>query len=179
MTEPGGTQAAVEAQPSLAATAALPPDVMAHVFALLPFNDQHMTVALLCKAWHDWALRQRGGSTSFRPEPRQALPAHAVQDAWDAWDVWPLRGDLMRRGVLVHAARTGDLQLLQWLRAQDPPCPWDEWACTYAAAGGHLGVLQWLRAQSPPCPWWLSGVLGEAQAHRHHAVAQWLQAQGW
>jgi len=33
---------------------------------------------------------------------------------------------------------------LKWLRSQDPPCPWDEWACTKAAQGGHLDVLKWL-----------------------------------
>jgi hypothetical protein len=37
------------------------------------------------------------------------------------------------------------LALLQWLRAQDPPCPWDADTC-YAAAGaeGHTDVLEWL-----------------------------------
>lgn len=45
------------------------------------------------------------------------------------------------------------LEVLQWLRAQNPPCPWDEGSCARAAEGGHLEVLQWLRARSPPCPW--------------------------
>ena len=43
--------------------------------------------------------------------------------------------------------------MLQWLRTQDPPCPWDESTCEAAAGGGHLEMLQWLRAQDPPCPW--------------------------
>nr|UMO79004.1 hypothetical protein [Pandoravirus belohorizontensis] len=50
----------------------------------------------------------------------------------------------------IHGTRT-----LAWLRAQDPPCPWDESACSaaawYADAGG-FEVLRWLRAQDPPCP---------------------------
>ena len=29
----------------------------------------------------------------------------------------------------------------------------DEFACEYAARFGHLHVLQWLRSQNPPCPW--------------------------
>jgi hypothetical protein len=37
------------------------------------------------------------------------------------------------------------------MRAQNPPCPWDEHTCAYAAK--HLPVLKWLRAQNPPCPW--------------------------
>lgn len=32
----------------------------------------------------------------------------------------------------------GHLQVLQWARSQDPPCPWKEWTCTEAAAHGHL-----------------------------------------
>jgi hypothetical protein len=36
---------------------------------------------------------------------------------------------------------------LQWMRSQDPPCPWHNGSCWAAAAGGHLGALQWLKAQ--------------------------------
>ena len=61
--------------------ARLPPDVVAHVFSLLPFNDQHMTVALLSRAWHQWALQQRGGALLFRPRRSQLLPMHAVRHA--------------------------------------------------------------------------------------------------
>ena len=43
--------------------------------------------------------------------------------------------------------------MLQWLRSQDPPCPWEKNTCFAAAMGGHLTVLQWLRSQDPPCPW--------------------------
>jgi hypothetical protein len=38
------------------------------------------------------------------------------------------------------------LEVLQWLRNQDPPCPWNEHTCTAAAANGNLDVLQWLRS---------------------------------
>jgi hypothetical protein len=43
------------------------------------------------------------------------------------------------------------LEMIQWLRSQCPPCPWDNVACTYAARNGHLKVLQWLTSQDPPC----------------------------
>ncbi|BCU03443.1 F-box incomplete domain containing protein [Pandoravirus japonicus] len=46
--------------------------------------------------------------------------------------------------------------VLAWLRAQDPPCPWDEGTCSAAAWYADVGgseVLRWLRAQDPPCPW--------------------------
>ena len=45
----------------------------------------------------------------------------------------------------------GDLNALQ-VRSQDPPCPWDERTCSFAAEGGHLDVLQWARSHDPPCP---------------------------
>jgi hypothetical protein len=38
-------------------------------------------------------------------------------------------------------------QVLQWMRAQDPPCPWDAWTCDVAVACDNLNTLQWLRAQ--------------------------------
>lgn len=68
----------------------------------------------------------------------QALRAAGVQ-----WD----------RETCAGAALGGYLGILQWARAQNPPCPWDELTCAWAAEGGYLGVLQWARAQNPPCPW--------------------------
>ena len=41
--------------------------------------------------------------------------------------------------------------MLQWIRAQDPPCPWDSSVCYQAALNGHLEVLRWARSQG--CPW--------------------------
>jgi len=38
------------------------------------------------------------------------------------------------------AAQDGQVEVLQWLRAQDPPCPWDEE--TWRLATGE--VAQWL-----------------------------------
>jgi len=37
--------------------------------------------------------------------------------------------------------------VLLWLRAQVPPCPWDDNVCSDTAEKGHLEVLQWARAQ--------------------------------
>jgi hypothetical protein len=33
--------------------------------------------------------------------------------------------------------------VLQWVREQKPPCPWDGDTLTYAAEGGHLEVFKW------------------------------------
>lgn len=80
-------------------------------------------------------------------------------------------------GVTAEAADFGQLQVLQWLRALDPPCPWNEGVCNAAAENGHLPVLQWVRAQHPPCPW------GERTCHfatiqGHLEVLQWIVANG-
>lgn len=67
--------------------------------------------------------------------------------------------------------------MLIWLREQDPPCPWDEWATVQAARGGHLHVLRWLREQRPPCPWDRSACLAAAQWVKARDVAEWIEGQ--
>jgi hypothetical protein len=132
------------------ATAAppLPPELQAGVFTLLPFNAQHMTVALLSKTWHDWALQQRDSAPTFSPQRAQPLPAHAVHHAWYAPGLLCDWGG--RVEVLVRAAGAGDLELLRWLRYRH--CPWDARASWEAAASGRWDVLRWLRSQRKPCP---------------------------
>ena len=44
------------------------------------------------------------------------------------------------------------LHVLQWLRSQYPPCPWDERACSNAVINGQIDTFLWLRSQNPPCP---------------------------
>ncbi len=56
-------------------------------------------------------------------------------------------------GVCYDAAQYGQLEVLQWVRSQDPPCPWDEKVCKFASLHGHLHILKWVRSQDPPCPW--------------------------
>jgi hypothetical protein len=82
----------------------------------------------------------------------------------------------------MYAAGAGRLDVLEWLRSQDPPCPWDNTsfgmdsnACTHAAYSGHLDVLVWLRSQDPPCPWdeW---VCRYAAINGHLDVLEWAKA---
>jgi hypothetical protein len=75
------------------------------------------------------------------------------------------------------AAEGGQLAVLQWLRRQEPPCPWDEMTCTAAAEGGQLAVLQWLWGQDPPCPW-IAKTCYAAAEHGHLQVLQWARARG-
>lgn len=55
--------------------------------------------------------------------------------------------------LMQFAALDGTLDVIQWLRNQNPPCPWDEVTCSIAAKNGHFDILLWLRNQDPPCPW--------------------------
>jgi hypothetical protein len=72
--------------------------------------------------------------------------------------------------VLQHAV----ILLLQWLRAQDPPCPWSEATCHFAAEEGQVEVLQWLRAQDPPCPWNRAHCAAVALQAGKYDVQQWI-----
>lgn len=74
------------------------------------------------------------------------------------------------------AAENDKLHVLQWLRAQDPPCPWDKESCRKASYYGHLNILQWLRAQDPPCPW-DEETFEDAVESGHFHIIQWLRAQ--
>ena len=84
------------------------------------------------------------------------------------------RGHLERKEWLcMFAARSGQLEVLQWARANG--CPWDRWTCTAAAKGGHLEVLQWARANG--CPWDEDVLLGgDGRAPRGAAVGarEWV-----
>jgi hypothetical protein len=84
------------------------------------------------------------------------------------------QGGLNLYNVLpMKAAKTGQLEVLQWLRENG--CPWDEYTCHHAAEGGHLEVLQWLRANG--CPWNAS-TCGSAAEGGQLEVLQWLRANG-
>ena len=57
------------------------------------------------------------------------------------------------QGILLVAIEQDDQAMLTWLRAQDPPVPWDSTVCRKAAECGNISMLAWLRGQQPPCPW--------------------------
>lgn len=94
------------------------------------------------------------------------------------------------------AAAGGHLDILQYLRSHNPPCPWHpspadgylgrwqhlkqpiwQFGAAYAAArAGHLEILQWLLLQDTPCP--IDDIALEAAAAAGHmSVLQWLV--GW
>jgi len=75
------------------------------------------------------------------------------------------------------AAEGGHHEVLKWAREQDPPCPWDEETCSAAAEGGHLKVLKWARNQDPPCPW-DAWTCRWAAKGGHLEVLQWAREYG-
>ncbi|CAM9416670.1 unnamed protein product [Phaeothamnion confervicola] len=73
----------------------------------------------------------------------------------------------------VRQAKRGNLEMLQWCRANG--CPWSEETCSKAASRGHLQVLQWCRDNG--CPW--DGMTCSWAAWRGHLeVLQWARANG-
>ena len=55
----------------------------------------------------------------------------------------------MDERVMNHAARSGNLELVRWLRGEG--CPWNRWTCYWAVIKGHEEVLRWVRENG--CPW--------------------------
>ena len=80
------------------------------------------------------------------------------------------------RSACYGAARGGHLDVLKWLRSQDPPCPWGEETCSQAAEAGHLDVLKWSRSQDLPCPW-DERTCSLAASKGHLEVLKWARSQ--
>lgn len=77
----------------------------------------------------------------------------------------------------VSAAEAGCIEVLKWARDQQPPCPWSEECCQEAAGENELETLKWLRSQSPPCPWDKEECYEVANLKLHEEVCQWIQSQ--
>ena len=98
------------------------------------------------------------------------IEAERLRQARDEGNYIDLTWD---KDTCVSAAKGGNLEVLQWTRAND--CRWDEETCKYAAKGGNLEVLQWARANG--CPW-DEGTCTRAAEYGHLDVLQWARATG-
>ena len=58
-------------------------------------------------------------------------------------------GFAMNGWVMRDAARSGNLEMIQWLRGEG--CPWNWRTCKWAVIKGHEEVLRWARENG--CPW--------------------------
>jgi hypothetical protein len=158
------------------------PELLALVFERLPPVEQCVTVSRLARSWRRWAAPKREplrAAWFTLPIEQRHLPQWEDQCQLPQWclaEAWPRLTEPQRASAAQRAAASGDLDRLQWLRSQDPPCPWDYQTCAEAAVYGHLDVLQWLRAQEPPCPW-DAGACTAAACSGHLDVLQWLRAQ--
>jgi hypothetical protein len=76
----------------------------------------------------------------------------------------------------VAAASGGHIPVMAWLR-ESLDLRWHLMTCLVAANAGQLEMLQWLRAQTPPCPWG-SQVISTAMKRGFPEVAAWAVAQG-
>ena len=70
---------------------------------------------------------------------------------------WAVDGLKMPVDKVISAtvALNGHLNVLQWARAQDPPCAWDVKVCSNAVRNRRVHVLKWLRDQDIPASWWV------------------------
>ena len=76
-------------------------------------------------------------------------------------------------GVCAHAAKLGNLELLQWCRQNG--YEWDYRTCKKAAKYGHLELLQWCRKNG--CPW-NSLVCASAAKTGQLEVLKWCRKHG-
>lgn len=83
-----------------------------------------------------------------------------------------------------RACKNGRLEILKWMREQQPPCPWNAECCKnaawYATFHRDLSVLRWLRSQDPPCPWdteCMTMASWWANMYDNLEVLQWLRGQ--
>ena len=86
-----------------------------------------------------------------------------MRERWDAAE-----GE---RRVMELAAINGDLDLIKWLRSQDPPCEWSEKACSAAAWGNHWDLLRLLVSMG--CPIEKEGMFGVVALDPDHLPDSW------
>ena len=91
------------------------------------------------------------------------------------------------RDVMELAAIRGDLDLIKWLRSQDPPCEWNKKACTAAAWANHFDLLRLLVSMGCPIekegmfgvvactPHLWKGDLPDTDCNEKFEILKWLQ----
>lgn len=153
------------------------PDIIADVLAFCPLNE-FLILAGVSKVWKAaWINTDRPKKTGvlvgasillgsaewmiYDPFFKQAASRHGGM-ACLAAKLGNLEG--LKAAVKVprfdqdyspqltrYAARSGNLEMLQWLRANG--CPWDKETTLAAAEGGHLEILQWAHAMGCRLHW--------------------------
>jgi len=123
------------------------------------------------RRWHAWALQQRGGTTSFKLRRGQGVPQHALQHGWRSGRCSALQeGDVCQEAAESGSVSPQQLRDRRAPPREHPPHAWDEQVCDAAAEAGHMAVLQWLRSQQPPCPFGPGSALNPPACLPHECI---------
>ncbi|KAJ1443967.1 hypothetical protein B484DRAFT_389169 [Ochromonadaceae sp. CCMP2298] len=120
-----------------------------------------------------------GGFTSIQAASGGHIELQWLQNQTPAYARGPV--------TLLAAAECGQLETVQWLRAQQPPCEWDVSVCRGAAQFGQIvlkravlnrqvEVVRWLMSHEPPClcDAWVCHYLAQ---HGDRELLRWVRAQ--
>jgi hypothetical protein len=156
----------------------LSPELLFVIAAQLHEDDELVAFALACRRLRQAVAATERHMAGARLSTEIGSVFGSVGKLEWAVSSCGLQGGLpLHSGMLVRAARGGQLEQLSWLRSRG--CAWEpcmghgEDPCSAAAAGGHLLVLQWARANG--CPW-DEDTCRAAALGGHLAVLQWLHA---
>jgi hypothetical protein len=73
------------------------------------------------------------------------------------------------------ALEGGNLDLIMWLKERG--CVYlTERSCLVATEANNVELLQWLRSQNPPCPWNRSECLSLAREFENGEVLEWIES---
>lgn len=147
----------------------LPDVVLQHIFAFLPGNAQAYAARLVNKASYNAfksvrcidpktdvplaVLQRMFRCCTVEDDASLLLACRAWAGDVDGCSWLRSQGCAWTEQACSSAAAAGQLEVLQWLRRQEPPAPWDSETCLAAAEAGHIEIVKWLRQQEPPVPW--------------------------
>jgi hypothetical protein len=122
-------------------------DVLAYITFLLG-NKNLLAFALVCRSCKDSVLLISNSKSLNLSTNIVGFTYRMEMLTWACDMKIP-----MTKCLFQYVVKNGSMAMIQFLRSQHPPCPWDSLACYYASEGRKLDVIQWLRLQTPRCPW--------------------------
>ena len=78
--------------------------------------------------------------------------------------------------ISYEAKLNGYVHILEWLQTLGYVINYDEYTCMLAIDFGHFHLLKWLKAQNPPCPWNKQDCIEKASQKSQEIVA-WIMEQ--
>ncbi|KAL6041322.1 Ankyrin repeat-containing domain [Balamuthia mandrillaris] len=168
----------------------LPPELLSHILGMLP-KGMVAIAALTCKRWFScspsplrllldvetvcgeatllrWALENGCPSRTFLYEAAAKQGQLQIMKWLKEEHGCPYKWARTSQ-VCSHAARSGNLEMLQW--AMDNGFYWEASTFDEAAAEGHLSLLQWVRARGHLWSLW---AYGRAAQNGHVDVLKYM-----